>query len=154
MDPSFSIVGTVANFLLNLYRNLRDKFEPYSARSRFTDRDLEALGKDRRDPVAPRLLRDEGDTLLLTVRELDALLRSKNCFWAVMRKRAHEEIRDRLNRGRRGDPDACRQLDQWANMLQEPHRIWIATGGPIEQSQWSVEGTESDPTFRVTVVLR
>lgn len=125
------MVGAAANFLWNLYRNLRDKFEPYSARPRFTDRDLEALRKDRRDPVAPRLLRAEGDTLLLTVRELDALLRSKNIFWAIRRQRAHEEIRDRLNRGRQRDPDACRQLDRWAKMLQEPQSVWIVGGSII-----------------------
>lgn len=148
------MAGAVANFLLNLYRNLRDKIKPYSTRSMFTDRDLEALRKARRDPVAPRLLRKEGDTRLLTVRELDALLRPKNIFRAARRKQAYEAIRDRLNRGRRRDPDACRQLDQWAEMLREPRSVWIATGGPIEQTQWSVEGIESDPTFRVTVVLR
>ena len=129
-----------------------DNFKPYSAREKFTDRDLEALRKVRRDPVAPRLLSAERDTLLLTVRELDALLRTKNLNLVARRKRAHEEIRNRLNRGRRGDSDACRQLDEWANKLQAP--VWIVTvGGPNRHTQWSVEGTESDPTFRVTVVL-
>ena len=147
------MAGAVANVLSNLVRILWDKFKPYSTRSRFTDRDLEAFRKVRGDPAAPRLLRKEGDTWLLTVRELDALLRPKNIFRAACRKRAHEAIRDRLNRGRRGDPDACRQLDQWAKMSQEPRSAGIA-GGPTEQAQWSVEGTESDPTFRVTVVRR
>ena len=151
------MIGAAVNFLVTLCRKLWANFKPYSTRSRFTDRDLEALRKVRRDPVASRLLRVKGDTLLLTVRELDALLRPKTFllfFLAAGRKRAHEEIRDRLNRGRRGDPDACRQLDQWAKMLEEPNRVWIVTGGPMEQTQWNVEGTESDPTFRVTVVLR
>ncbi len=112
MDPSFSVVSAVVNFLLTLYKNLRDKFQPYSTRSTFTDGDLEALRKVRGDPVAPRRLLKEGDTRLLTVRELDALLRPKNFFRAARRKRAHEAIRDRLNRGRRRDPVACRQLDQ------------------------------------------
>ncbi len=153
MNEIFSVFGVAVNFLLTLYRKLLDKFKPYSVRPKLTDRDLEALRKVRRDPVAPLLLRGKGDTLLLTVRELDALLRPKSFFWAGSRKRAHEEIRDRINRGRRRDPDACRQLDRWAKMLREPPIVFMV-GSPIEQPRWSVEGTESDPTFRVTVVLR
>ena len=153
MNEIFSVFGVAVNFLLTLYRNLLDKFKPYSVRPKFTDRDLDALRKVRGDPVAPLLLRGTGDTLLITVRELDALLRPKSFSWAGSRKQAHEKIRDRLNRGRRKDPDACRQLDRWAKMLQEPPIVFMV-GSPIEQPRWSIEGTESVPTFRVTVVLR
>ena len=150
---NFSVIGAAVNFLLTLYKKLREQFEPYSVRPKFTDRDLEALRKVRRDPVAPLRLHGEGDSLLLTVQELDALLRPKIFFRSISRKRAHEEIRNRLNQGRRRDPDACRQLDRWAKMLQD-YRSIIILGGPIEQPQWSIEGTESDPIFKVTVVRR
>ena len=155
MNEISSVFDVAVNFLLTLCRKLPDKFnKPYSVRSKFTYRDLEALGKARRDPVAPQLLCGKGDTLQLTVHEMYALLRCKKLFRIFSRKQEHEAIRDRLNRGRRGDPDACRQLDQWAGMLMEPPILYWVTGMPIAQPQWSVEGTESDPTFRITVVLR
>lgn len=77
MNEIFSVLGVAANFLLTLYRKPLDNFRPYLVQPKLADRDLDALRKVRRVPVAQLLLRGKRDALLLTAREIDALLRPK-----------------------------------------------------------------------------